>query len=199
VDRAHGPMDHWPDFGSQSTVDHGHEQWPKLAGARLAGVPVRGTSPRRQWKQEEGMGISTPVGTRRQRGSDGRVMVDRGGSQSSSMRGRSRCAIKAPVTRKGDDRAVTIHGEIEEESVARRFSSIQVQKGVHRWWAERLGLRSEEEDDPGGLELGRVQWAQWPMGPVSVRARKKWRRAARGNGPKLKNKKMGCLNGFKFI
>jgi hypothetical protein len=32
---------------------------------------------------------------------------------------------------------VTIHGEIEEELVARRFSSIQVRKGVHRRRAER--------------------------------------------------------------
>jgi hypothetical protein len=31
----------------------------------------------------------------------------------------------------------TIHGEIEEESVARRFSSIRVRKGVHRRRAER--------------------------------------------------------------
>jgi hypothetical protein len=30
-----------------------------------------------------------------------------------------RCAIKAPITRRGDDGAATIHGEIEEESVAR--------------------------------------------------------------------------------
>jgi hypothetical protein len=37
------------------------------------------------------MGISTSVGTRRQRGSDGWATVDRGGSRSSSMRGCSRC------------------------------------------------------------------------------------------------------------
>jgi hypothetical protein len=66
--------------------------------------------------------------------------------------GGQRCAIKALVTRRGDDGAAMIHGEIEEESVACRFSSILVRKGVHR----RLGLWSEEEDDPGGPKLGRV-------------------------------------------
>jgi hypothetical protein len=91
VDRAHGPVDHWLDIGSQSTLDHGQEQWKELAGARLAGVPVCGTLPRWRGKQEEGTGISTSVGTRRQRGSDGWVTVDRGGGRSSSTRGRSRC------------------------------------------------------------------------------------------------------------
>jgi hypothetical protein len=103
-----------------------------------------------------------------------RAMVDRGGNQCSSMRGRSRfggeerrgaagmvwrcrdggafyrvgeamvgrgdvqpsdnwrCAIKAPVTRRGDDGVATIHGEIEEELVAHWFSSIWVWKGDHR-------------------------------------------------------------------
>jgi hypothetical protein len=179
VDRVHGPVDHWSDFGSQSTVHHEQEQWPELAGAQLAGVPVCGTLPRQRGKQEEGMGISTPIGMRRQRGSDGRATVDRGGGRSSSMRGRSRCrgeerrgvagsvwrgrdggvfyrggeevvgrgdgqpsggrrcAIKAPDTRSGDDGATTIHGEIEEESVVRRFSSIRVRKGVHQRRAEQ--------------------------------------------------------------
>jgi hypothetical protein len=137
-----------------------------------------GTSPRRCGKQEEGTGISTPVGTSRRRGSDGRATVDRGGGRSSSTRGHSRsggeerrgaasmvwrggdggtcywggeavvgsgdgwpsgsrrCAIKAPVTQRGDDGAATIHGEIEEESVVHRFSSIRVWKGVHRRQAE---------------------------------------------------------------
>jgi hypothetical protein len=46
-------------------------------------------------------------------------------------------AIKAPITRRGDDGAATIHGEIEEESVMHWFSSIRVRKGIHRQWAER--------------------------------------------------------------
>jgi hypothetical protein len=74
VDRAHRPMDHWPDFGSQSTVDHRQDQWPELTG-----IHVRRITPRRRGKQEVGTGISTPVGTRWQRGSEGRAMVDRGG------------------------------------------------------------------------------------------------------------------------
>jgi hypothetical protein len=88
---VHGPVDHWPDFGSQPIVDHGQEQWPELAEAWLTGVPVRWTSPRRHGKQVEGTGISTPIGVRWQRGSDGRVAVDRGGSWSSLTRGCSRC------------------------------------------------------------------------------------------------------------
>jgi hypothetical protein len=43
-----------------------------------------------------------------------------------------RCAIKAPVTRRGDDGVATIHGQIEEELVAHWFSSIWLWKGVHR-------------------------------------------------------------------
>jgi hypothetical protein len=91
VDRAHGPVDHWSDFGSQSTVDHGQEQWLELTRARLTSVPVHGTSPRQRRKQEEGTGISTLVDTRRRRGSDDRATVDQGGDWSSLMRGHSRC------------------------------------------------------------------------------------------------------------
>jgi hypothetical protein len=36
VDRAHGPVVQWPDFGSRSTVDHGQEQWSELAGGPTA-------------------------------------------------------------------------------------------------------------------------------------------------------------------
>jgi hypothetical protein len=64
----------------------------------------------------------------------GEVVVRRGDSRPSGGR---RCTIKEPVTRRGDDGAAMIHGEIEEEMVARRFSSILVRKGVHRWWAEQ--------------------------------------------------------------
>jgi hypothetical protein len=34
---------------------------------------------------------------------------------------RWRCAIKAPVTRRGDDGAATVHGEIEEEATTHLF------------------------------------------------------------------------------
>jgi hypothetical protein len=55
--------------------------------------------------------------------------VRRGDGQSS---GGWRCTIKPPITLRGDNGVVTIHGEIEEESVARQFSSIRVLKSVHR-------------------------------------------------------------------
>jgi hypothetical protein len=64
----------------------------------------------------------------------GEAVVGRGDGRPSGGR---RCAIKAPLTRRGDDEAATIHGEIEEESVMCRFSSIRVWKGIHRLWAER--------------------------------------------------------------
>jgi hypothetical protein len=64
----------------------------------------------------------------------GEAVVGRGDGRPSGGR---RCASKAPVTQRGDDRAMTIHVEIEEESVACRFSSIRVRKGVHRRWVER--------------------------------------------------------------
>jgi hypothetical protein len=76
VDLAQGPVDHRPDFCSQSTVDHGQEQWLELAGVQLVGIPVCRTSLQRRGKQEEGTGISTPVGTIRWRGSDSRATVD---------------------------------------------------------------------------------------------------------------------------
>jgi hypothetical protein len=63
----------------------------------------------------------------------GVAVVGRGDDQPS---GGWRCAIMAPVTRRGDDGAAMIHGEIEEESVACRFGSIRVRKGVHWWRAE---------------------------------------------------------------
>jgi hypothetical protein len=59
--------------------------------------------------------------------------------------------MKALVTRRGDDGAATIHGEIEEELVARRFSSIRVWKGVHRRRAEqRRQLRAAAWPSAGG-------------------------------------------------
>jgi hypothetical protein len=44
----------------------------------------------------------------------GEVVVGRGDGRPSSSR---RCAIKAPVTRRGDEEAVMTHGEIEVELV----------------------------------------------------------------------------------
>jgi hypothetical protein len=60
----------------------------------------------------------------------GEAVVGRGDGQPSGGR---RCAIKASVTQRGDDKAATIHGEIEEESVAHRFSYIRMCKSIHRW------------------------------------------------------------------
>jgi hypothetical protein len=77
------------------------------------------------WKQEEGTGLSTPVGTRRQRGLDGRATMDRGGGWSSSTRGRSRCggeerrAAASAMWRGGDEGAFYRGGEV----VARRGDS----------------------------------------------------------------------------
>jgi hypothetical protein len=103
----------------------------------------------------------------------GEAVVGRGDSRPS---GGQRCAIKALVTRRGDDGAAMIHGEIEEESMACWFSSIRVRKGIHRRRAERrqLGLRPEGEDDPGGLSA---------LGPKDDGSsfggrQKKWRWAA---------------------
>jgi hypothetical protein len=64
----------------------------------------------------------------------GEAAVGRGDSQPSGGR---RCAIKASITQRGDDGAAMIHGEIEEELVVHRFSSIRVLKGVHQRRAER--------------------------------------------------------------
>jgi hypothetical protein len=77
--------------GLRSTMN----RWTGAAGSspkeEHAGVPMYRTSPWRRGEQEEGTWISTLVGTRRRRGSDGWAMVDQGGSRSSSTRGRSRC------------------------------------------------------------------------------------------------------------
>jgi hypothetical protein len=59
------------------------------------------------------------------------------GRQDGRPSGGRRCAIKAPVTRRGDDGAAMIHGETEEESMACRFSAIWVWKGVYRRQAGR--------------------------------------------------------------
>jgi hypothetical protein len=70
------------------------------------------------------------------RGRDG-VLFYRGGEAvvgwgDSRPSGGHRSAITAPDTRRGDDGAASIHGEIEEELVTRRFSSIRVWEGIQR-------------------------------------------------------------------
>jgi hypothetical protein len=79
--------------------------------------------------------------------------------------------------------------------VAHRFSSIQVRKGVHRQQAEqqRQPRVAAWPLARGGRRLGWVRDGSSALGPKADRAsfmgdRKKWRRAARGNGPKSKNK-----------
>jgi hypothetical protein len=52
----------------------------------LTSVPVFRTSPWRCGEQEKGMGIPTPVGTRRWRGLDGLASAKGGGGRVSSMR-----------------------------------------------------------------------------------------------------------------
>jgi hypothetical protein len=109
----------------------------------------------------------------------GEVVVGRGNGRPS---GGQRCAIKASVTLRGDDGAATIHGEIEEESVARRFSSIRVQKGIHRQWAEwrRQPRVMAWPSAGGGREPGWARVGPSALGPKADRAsfggrQKKWR------------------------
>jgi hypothetical protein len=83
---VHGPVDHWPDYGSQSTLHHGQEQWTERGSPVFPWVgPHRdgAGSKRRGWG-------STPVGMRWQRGSDGWAMADQDSGWSSSTRGCSR-------------------------------------------------------------------------------------------------------------
>jgi hypothetical protein len=76
----------------------------------------------------------------------GQAVVGKGDGRPS---GGQRCAIKAAVTRRGGDGAATIHGGIEEESMACRFSSIRVWEGStrQRMARRRLG-HPKEGDDP---------------------------------------------------
>jgi hypothetical protein len=61
---------------------------------------------------------------------------------------------------------------------------------------QRLGLQPEEEDDPGGSELGRVHWAQRPTGPVSVKDRKNGGGPHEGMGRNQRIKKNGLFKWF---
>jgi hypothetical protein len=90
---------------------------------------------------------------------------------------------------------MTIHGEIEEESVARLFGSIWVRKGVHRRQAEQQRQPSAAAcpSAGGGRGLGWARVGPSKLGPKADGAnfggiQKKWRRATRENGPKSKNK-----------
>jgi hypothetical protein len=127
----------------------------------------------------------------------GEAVVGMGDGRPSSSQ---RCTIEAPVTRRGYDGAAMIHGEIQEESVAHRFSSIWVRKGIHRrraeWWRQPWAVAWPLAG--GGR---RPRWAgvgPSALGPKADGAgfsgrQKKWRRAARGNGPKSKNKEKGAV------
>jgi hypothetical protein len=89
---------------------------------------------------------------------NGEAVVGRGDGWRS---GGQMCAIKAPVTRRGDDGAATTHVEIEEELVrvgSAPYGCGRVSIGGGRSGdvsrGRRLGLRPEEEEDPSGPELG---------------------------------------------
>jgi hypothetical protein len=60
----------------------------------------------------------------------------------------------------------------------------------------RLGLRSEEEEDPGGPELGRVHWAQRSTGPILVGYRKNGGVPHEGMGRHQRIKKNGLFKRF---
>jgi hypothetical protein len=84
----------------------------------------------------------------------GEAVAGRGDGRPTSGR---RCAIKAPVTQRGDDGAAMIHGEIEEESVAHQSApygcgraSIGGGRSGGASRGRQLGLQSEEEDNLGG-------------------------------------------------
>jgi hypothetical protein len=130
------------------------------------------------------------------------IRVGRGDGRPSSGR---RCVIKAPVTRRGDDGVATIHGEIEEESVVHRFSSIRVRKGVHRrraeWqrqprtaaWSSIRGRRR-----PGWVGVGPSALAQRAMGPVSVGDKKNGGGPHEGMGRNQRIKKNGLFKWFRI-
>jgi hypothetical protein len=113
----------------------------------------------------------------------GEAVVKRGDGWPSDGR---RCAIKALVTRRGDNGAATIHGEIEEESVAHRFSSILVRKGVRRRRVEwRCQPRAAAWPSArGGRRPGWARVGLSALGPKAEgasfdgRQKIKWRRAA---------------------
>jgi hypothetical protein len=95
------------------------------------------TRGRSSCRGEERRGAASAVWRGGDRGTfywGGETVVGRGDGRPS---GGQRCAIKASVTRRGDVGAATILGEIKEVSVACRFSSIRVQKGVHWLRVER--------------------------------------------------------------
>jgi hypothetical protein len=68
-------------------------------------------------------------------------------------------------------------------------------RSIGRRW---LGLQLEEEDDPGGLELGRVHWAKRLTEPVSVGDRKNGGGPHEGMGRKQRIKKNGLFKRFQI-
>jgi hypothetical protein len=80
-----------------------------------------------------------------------------------------------------------------------RRASIGGRRSSNASRARWLGLRPEEEEDPGGPGLGQVNWAQRPTGPVSVGYKKNGGGPHERMGQNQRIKKMGCLNGFEFI
>jgi hypothetical protein len=60
----------------------------------------------------------------------------------------------------------------------------------------RLGLWPEEEEDPGGPELGRVHWAQRLTGPISVGYKKNGGGSHEGMGQNQRINKNGMFKWF---
>jgi hypothetical protein len=93
----------------------------------------------------------------------------------------------------GETTGQMIHGEIEEESVARRFISIRVRKGVHRRRAE-WGRQPRAAAWPSAGGLRAPGWAivgPCALGPKADGAdfggiQKKWRRARTREWAKIK-------------
>jgi hypothetical protein len=77
-----------------------------------------------------------------------------------------------------------------------RRASISSERSGDASRGRRLGLRPEEEEDPGGLELGRVHWAQRPMGPISVGYKKNRGRPHEGMGRNQRIKKNELFKWF---
>jgi hypothetical protein len=107
------------------------------------------------------------------------------------------------VTRRGEDGAATIQGEIEEESVAHQFSSIWVRKGVHRRQAERRRqLRAAAWHSTGGgrgpgwARVGPSALGPKADGPILVGYKKNGGGPHEGMGRNQRIKKNGLFKWF---
>jgi hypothetical protein len=77
---------------------------------------------------------------------------------------RRRCVIKTPVTRRGDDGATTVHGEIEEEATTHHFifplgtggRQTEARGAAAHWRAVVAAGRA------GGRRPGWAGWAELP-------------------------------------